>query len=147
MNKWEIEIERIKHDDCYRGLASPTSLPQDHFSRIPKFPNLTIFFWVKIKPFPIFLLVKIKPLQIFLLVKIKSLQIFLLVKSNHTQSSYGWRLNIFNKWFVVYNNGSLKSSSIQYAHTNIVSRIWSIWLKKDFEEIYFQSRILNDLKI
>ena len=83
----------------------------------------------------------------FLQVKIKHLQIFLLVKSNHTQSSYGWRLNLFNKWFVVYNNGSLKSSSIQYAHTNSVSRIWSIWLKKYFEEIYFQSRILNDLKI
>ena len=21
LNKWEIKIERIKHDDCYRGLA------------------------------------------------------------------------------------------------------------------------------
>ena len=63
-------------------------------------------------------------LQIFLLVKLKPLQIFLLVKSNHTQSSFGWRLNLFNKWFVVYNNGSLKSSNIQYAHINSVSKIW-----------------------
>ena len=77
--------------------------------KIKPFP---IFLQVKIKPFLIFLRVKIKPFPIFLRVKIKPLQIFLLVKSNHTQSSYGWRLNLFNKWFVVYNNGSLKSSSI-----------------------------------
>ena len=112
--------------------------------KIKPFP---IFLWVKIKPLKIFLRVKIKPFPIFLWMKIKPLQIFLLVKSNQTQSSYRWRLNFFNKWIVVYNNGSLKSSSIQYVHTNSVSRIWSIWLKKYFEEIYFQSMILNDLKI
>ena len=80
-------------------------------------------------------------------VKIKPLQIFLMVKSNHTQSSYGWRSNRFNKQFVLHNNALSKSSSTQFAHTNSVSKIWSIWLKKYFEGIDFQSRILNDLKI
>jgi hypothetical protein len=43
-------------NDCYRDSAShPTSLPQDHFSRISKFTNLTIFFRVKIKLLQIFL--------------------------------------------------------------------------------------------
>ena len=108
--------------------------------KIKPFP---IFLRMKIKPFSIFLRVKIKLFPIFLWVKIKPLQIFLLVKSNHTQSSYGWRLNLFNKSFVVYNNGSLKSSNIQYAHTNSVSRIWSIWFQKYFEEFDFQSMIFE----